>query len=242
MRKLLATFVIGGLLAGGFASTALADEQLAGNMGGPLADDSSVNRPIGFSFDFYGTGYTNIWIGSNGILAFGGQETDFSPSLFEFENDASGPAIAPLWTDLSPNIAGSILYVDSVPGEMSVIYTDVPRFANDAALNTFTVTLFSNGHIRYAYGDLLQGASLEETIVGLTDRSGSPTQLIDLSAQGGTILLPVSGDFSIVGEFFDDPLGPADLSNTTIDWVVPAPGALALLGLAGLVSRRRRRA
>ena len=177
MRKLLATFVIGGLLASGFASTALADEQLAGNMGGPLADDSSVNRPIGFSFDFYGTGYNNIWIGSNGILAFDGGETDFSPTLGEFENDFTGPAIAPLWTDLSPNIAGSILFVDSVPGEMSVIYTNVPRFANNKALNTFTVTLFSNGHIRYAYGDLLQGGSTEETIVGLTDRSGRPLLL-----------------------------------------------------------------
>ena len=242
MRKIFASIMVGGLLASGFASTALADEELASNMGGPLFDDSSVNRPIGFSFDFYGTGYTSIWIGSNGILAFTSGETDFSPSLGEFESDSSGPAIAPLWTDLSPNVAGSILYVDTVPGEMSVIYTNVPRFGANTALNTFTVTLFSNGHIRYAYGDLLQGTSLEETIVGLTDRSGSPTQLIDLSAQGGTILLPVSGAFSIVGELFDDPLGPADLSNTTIDWVVPAPGALALLGLAGLVSRRRRRA
>ncbi len=241
MRKILASIMVGGLLAGGFASTALADEELAFNLGGPLGDDASTNRPIGFAFNFYGVPYNNVWIGSNGILTFSAGENDFSPSLPEYESDVSGPMVAPLWTDLSPNISGSILYIDSVPGQMSVAYSAVPRFGTPAgtALNSFTVTLFSNGHILYDYGALNYGASIEETIVGLTDRGGSATVLIDLSAQGGTIPLPLPGN--IVGEFFDSPGGPIlDLANSSILWV-PAPGALALLGLAGLVSRRRRR-
>ncbi len=224
--------MIGGAAMGGI-------EELAGNLGGPLGDDSSVERSLGFTFSYYGADYSSVFIGSNGILAFGDTETDFSPSLPEFESDPSGPAVAPLWTDLSPNIAGSITLDTTVPGQATVNYVDVPRFGEETATNTFSVTLFENGNITFDYGDLNYGDSTEETIVGLTDRSGAITTEVDWSSMM-TWDLPAAG--TILGELYDDNDAGniLDLANSSLTFV-PAPGALALLGLAGLAGTRRRR-
>lgn len=226
----------GAAMIGGAATAGI--EELAGNLGGPLTDDASVERSLGFDFNFYGVDYGSVFIGSNGILSFGDAETDFSPSLPEFESDPSGPAVAGLWTDLSPNISGSITLDTTVPGQATVNYVDVPRFGQPDALNTFSVTLFENGNITFEYGDLGYGTSTEETIVGLTDRSGAITTEVDWSSMM-TWELPGAG--TILGELYDNAGGNAlDLANSTITFV-PAPGALALLGLAGLAGSRRRR-
>ena len=39
-----------------------------------LTDDSTATFPIGFSFEFYGTTYTDFWISSNGFLATTGSQ------------------------------------------------------------------------------------------------------------------------------------------------------------------------
>ncbi|MFZ4575251.1 MAG: proprotein convertase P-domain-containing protein, partial [Phycisphaerales bacterium] len=36
-----------------------------------LGDDNFLTAPIGFSFPFYGTSYTDVFVGSNGLLTFG---------------------------------------------------------------------------------------------------------------------------------------------------------------------------
>jgi len=70
--------------------------------------------------------------------------------------------------------------------------------------------------------------------------------IIDLASQG---LAFNTGSGSLLIEFFEsynDVDGATDAhyesGTVTIEYAVPAPGALALLGLAGIAGRRRRRA
>jgi len=63
----------------------------------PLSDDDFLYAPIGFTFPFYGTSYTGMYVGSNGFVTFGprgGQSSDWSTVNF-----SQGPNAVPgYWT------------------------------------------------------------------------------------------------------------------------------------------------
>lgn len=223
MRKLLATFVIGGLLAGGATTTATAN-----NLN--LGDDANANVALGFTFNFYGVDYNSIFVGSNGYITFGSGDTDFTESLGEFLGNQ--PRIAGFWDDLSPNNGGMVTAKGDA-NSMVVSFIDVPEFSNTGS-NTFSMTLHANGNIDFSYN----GMTAADAIVGLSPGGnlGNPGTAVDFSTSA-TWAIPGLGDQAIYQQF----TAGFDLDGLTISFV-PAPGALALLGLAGLVSRRRRRA
>ena len=70
--------------------------------------------------------------------------------------------------------------------------------------------------------------------------------IIDLASQGLEFTTGAGGLLVEFFESYDDVSGATDShyesGTVTIEYAVPAPGALALLGLAGIAGRRRRRA
>ncbi|MEZ5109290.1 MAG: hypothetical protein R2829_10015 [Bacteroidia bacterium] len=79
------------------------------------ADDAaSAALPLGFSFSFGGTNYTQVYASSNGMLSFSAANSTLSNSL----NTGTGrPIIAPLWDDLSGSATGSASYLTTgTPG------------------------------------------------------------------------------------------------------------------------------
>jgi hypothetical protein len=75
-----------------------------------LTDDSYTVTPValGFTFPFYGVGYTDLYIGSNGVIGF---SPDFLASLTN--NPMPTPVIpnnliAAFWDDLNPGAGGTI--------------------------------------------------------------------------------------------------------------------------------------
>ncbi len=226
MRKILATFVIGGLLAGGVTTTATAND-----LG--LGDDTFANVPLAFTFTFYGVDYNNIFVGSNGFVTFGGGDTDFSDTLGEFLSQE--PRIAPAWDDWSPNAGGQVTAKGDA-NSMTVTWDGVPSFTN-GGVNTFSTTLYANGNIDLTI-DSITSPEGNGIIVGLSPGGnlGNPGTLVDFS-NNLIQQVPGFGDQAIYETFGFN----TDLNGMTISFI-PAPGALALLGLAGLVSRRRRRA
>ena len=225
MRKILAPIVVGGLLAGGVTTTATPNDL-------NLGEDSFAFVPLDFTFTFYGVDYTGIWVNSNGNVTFVSGDAAFIENLPDFLNDQ--PRIAPAWDDWSPPGGGAVLAKGDA-NSMTVTWDGVEHY-DCCGSNTFSTTLYANGNIDLTIESITTG---DGAIVGLSPGGGlgSPGTAVDFS-ENLIQPLPGLGDQAVY-ELFT--AGSPDLNGMTISFV-PAPGALALLGLAGLVGTRRRRA
>src|SRR5687768_4421956 len=97
-----------------------------------LGDNAEQLVNIGFTFNFFGTDYTQLRISSNGVLGLGA-----GPSLTTLDDDqALGDGVDPnnivavAWDDLGPDMGGSIDYfiTGSAPFRKFIVdYTAVDR-------------------------------------------------------------------------------------------------------------------
>ncbi len=116
-----------------------------------LGDDAGTPAiPLGFTFTFFQVDYTNVYITSNGYLAF--DATD----LTDFSNDPMPSAtlpdniIAAVWDDYLPDGSETIRYKieGTAPNRVFVVdYIAMPHWVSGGggAPNTFQVQLFENG-------------------------------------------------------------------------------------------------
>ena len=107
-------------------------------------DDDQVSGalPIGFTFNFYGSNYTDFYISSNGFVTFtSGQDSGCcSGGLLPTSNDENN-LIALVWEDLNPSSGGTIRYetIGTAPDRILVMeYVDVPYYDTS---NTVTAQL-----------------------------------------------------------------------------------------------------
>jgi|GEM_PF-6138084 len=103
-----------------------------------LTDDAvTANIPIGFSFNFFGTAYTDCRIHSNGIVSFGGQTyTGFSAVTIPNGVAAPNNYIAGFYTDIDPSCGGTITYkmIGIAPNRQFVVtYTDIEPYYGSCA-------------------------------------------------------------------------------------------------------------
>lgn len=169
-----------------------------------LGDDDSVEVPLGFSFPFQGSGWSSVFVNSNGNLTFGSGDTDFSESTADFL--AGPPRIAPLWDDLSPNQGGLVLFEDGGTSA-TITFLGVPEFFATTG-NTFSVTLDAGGDVAIDYGPV----AAADALVGVTEGGGAadPGET-DLSNAG---TLPVTGTTYELFTFSD----PVDLGGAALDF------------------------
>ena len=105
---------------------------------GPTTDDSQVTANLGFSFQFYGSLYTQMVVSSNGYLAIPGQNgTSYSNTVLPNAATPNG-IICGYWCDLNPASAGSggIRYqtVGVAPNRRFVVhYNGVHRYGTTLA-------------------------------------------------------------------------------------------------------------
>ncbi|MBZ0136168.1 MAG: putative Ig domain-containing protein [Planctomycetes bacterium] len=125
-----------------------------------LGDDelSSAISPNGFSFDYFGTTYTEFKVCSNGFIVIGGAGT--LDSSIPFPSWAPGLTIAPLWRDLYPtNATGSDgIGWEFSGGVLTIEWDEVPCFVTGFQLATpyanVQVVLDTNDNsIEFRYGD-----------------------------------------------------------------------------------------
>ncbi|MEE2839595.1 MAG: hypothetical protein VYC91_03610 [Acidobacteriota bacterium] len=155
-----------------------------------LEDDDGVAFQFtqGFTFPFFGTTFSEIFVNSDGNLTLGiggGSTADRDEDRF-----LSGPArIAPLFTDLNPEEAGEVS-ASSDSGQVTFTWEDVPEFSAQGGrpANRFSVTLFESGDILFSYQtlDITPDDNLQ-AIVGISPGLLSAGNPVDLSSQESLI-------------------------------------------------------
>uniref|UniRef100_UPI0023EBECA8 beta strand repeat-containing protein n=1 Tax=Chryseolinea sp. H1M3-3 TaxID=3034144 RepID=UPI0023EBECA8 len=110
-----------------------------------LGDNSEQLVNIGFTFNFFGTDYTQLRIGSNGVLGLGGAPTVTSLDDNQALGDAVNPnnIIAVAWDDLTPDLGGAVSYF--ITGSAPFRKFVVDYIAVDRA-GAFTITAQAQLH------------------------------------------------------------------------------------------------
>ncbi|MCW3103557.1 MAG: hypothetical protein JWO09_1997 [Bacteroidetes bacterium] len=127
---------------------------LTGGTSTSATDDSQVGPlPIGFSFCFFGTSYTQFYIGSNGWLAFTGQPTTYTSATIPStaagvpKNCIMGP-----WQDWNPGVAGGpyINYqtLGTAPNRKLVVnWNNIPMYSCTTTHGTFQVVIYETSNV-----------------------------------------------------------------------------------------------
>lgn len=129
--------------------------------------DSELITLNQFTFPYYGRGYTEVWVSSNGYLNFK-QEVNYQNnySLPEQSYRPHG-ALAAFWDDLDTAVGGDIYYLETSTS-LTVQYETVAK-DDGSGTNTFQIVLHADGSIDYFYKEL--NGDLDECTVGLQNVS-----------------------------------------------------------------------
>lgn len=133
-----------------------------------LGDDTSLSVGLPFAFAFYENNYSNVTIGSNGYLTFGGYGSSYGNSELPNSNEPNN-IIAAFWDDLYPGYGGGVSY-QTIDDKFIVQYTDVPFYNSSGNRNTFQIILHRDGNIVLQY--LTMGSSASAT-TGIENSTGS---------------------------------------------------------------------
>ncbi|MBN1815052.1 MAG: hypothetical protein JXA14_24675, partial [Anaerolineae bacterium] len=160
---------------------------------------------IGFGFTFYGQTYTQFYVDSNGYIGFDGTQVESV-----YANAPMGHAgrpnnlVAPFWDDLDPSQGGQVRYLTSgsTPNRFLVVeWNSVPLW-DTADYQTFQVTLYENGNIRFQYPNARQGTGgdLRYATAGIENADGSIgleyPQLVPIGENRAVQFVPNQQDYN----------------------------------------------
>ena len=123
-------------------------------------DDSEPVAITGFTFPFYGTAYSQVYVSSNGLLSFGYGNN--SPGNSQIPGPgAPQNAIAAFWDDLDTRTTGTVYYKQEA-SRLIIQFQSVGRYSGTGSY-TFQAVLHSSGKIELRYKTmtgLLNSASI----------------------------------------------------------------------------------
>jgi hypothetical protein len=190
-----------------------------------LGDDGvlPVPLPAGVAIPFYGTSYTSLFVCVNGFVTFGGPDSDFTPTEFEFNFGL--PRLAPFWTDLVQGSGAVRAIVDASPPSgiptVRIEWSGVSDFGGAGFTHDFAVDIDALGALTISW-PVTNFASIYSTLIGMGPGYGlSQAGIKDL----GTLRTqaPLGG----VNESFYEWFGLASMPGYT-------PGVNRPYDLAGL--------
>ncbi|HEX6098540.1 MAG TPA: Ig-like domain-containing protein [Thermoanaerobaculia bacterium] len=138
-------------------------------------DDCTFLRNLPFPFPFYGTTWSQVYVGTNGYVTFGAGDQTYTETLPAFN---TLPRISAFFDDLYGDTSGGMYINDTLPGRFVITHKTVPHYEYDGS-NTLQIILFADGRIQFAY----RGMTALETgaIVGLTPGPNRPFLQLDYS-------------------------------------------------------------
>jgi hypothetical protein len=176
-----------------------------------LSDDSFVQQPLGFAFPWYGTFFSQIFVGSNGYVTFLTGSSQKNPTALGLRS--LPPAIAPLYGDLDPGSGGTVRFLTDQSSRFGLCFTGVPA-AGTALPVSFSVIADAGLRISTNYGSV---ASVP-FVVGLAPGFGSGV-LFPLNLSAGPHAIPGG---SVPYEVFAP--GAFDLGGASVVWTLSPTG------------------
>jgi PKD repeat protein len=132
-----------------------------------------------FPFEFYGRGYTNIYIAAHGVAGFNRTQLDF-PAVRQIPSDwAPNGIICPFWMWMKATNGGTILAGEYglAPHRKAVFsWIDVHEVNSPTSRFTFQIILHESGHISMQYREVENVSSFyargKSASIGIEDDSG----------------------------------------------------------------------
>jgi len=153
-------------------STTYGLQPTAGFVAGPTGDDGFGGPyTMPFSFNFYGSAYTDLYIGTNGYITFGSGSGDRFTQTYP-STTAPNNMISMFYCDLNV-AAGQVTYgtVGVAPNRIFVVdFTNVPELSG-TGLHSGQIQLFENGRIEIHIG--LVSSSTRAKSLGVENAAGT---------------------------------------------------------------------
>ncbi len=138
-------------------------------------DDYSDAIDIGFAFPWYENEYTQLFIGSNGIITFGSGSSSRYNAGFP-NSGVPNNMIAMWWDDLDPEENGYIYYYhDVIYGRFIVSFVDIRsyEYPDGTGSYNFQAIFYPNGKVTVQYGTMDPGDdNLTSASIGIENEFG----------------------------------------------------------------------
>jgi hypothetical protein len=147
-----------------------------------LTDDDAAAVDLQFTFEFFGAGWTQLYVSANGAVSFGGDlAARASHEAVEFFNDY--PKIAALFMDHHP-AAGGAVYCKSEADRVTVTWHNVREYGT-IRTNTFQLVLYNNHSFEIFYSDINTNYAVngEPVITGIHPGGEPQLDPVDFSTE-----------------------------------------------------------
>jgi len=179
---------------------------------------------IGFAFPWYDNEYTELYIGSNGIITFG-SGSSATTNLNIPNTNAPNDMVAMWWDDLDPSDGGNIYYYhDVATGRFIVSFVDIPNYqypSGTGSLN-FQAILYPNGKVTVQYGTMDPGSDatgLNSATIGIENAAGDDG--LEVVYNAAYMHNNMAIDFTVVRWLWVEPSGgllePFTSTNVTVN-------------------------
>nr|MBN2278861.1 trypsin-like peptidase domain-containing protein [candidate division Zixibacteria bacterium] len=144
-----------------------------------LLDDDSYAGPfdIGFAFNFYGNVYTQLYVGSNGIIGFDTTSMKLRQRTPLPTATTPNNIMAWLWDDLDPTDdanPGAQVLIHNDGSRCVIQFVDYPEYnAATGDVITAEVVLYNDGTIIYQYLSIASGFDVSSCAVGIESADGT---------------------------------------------------------------------
>jgi PKD repeat protein len=200
---------------------------LTGATTGPTGNNGHVVVPIGFSFNYIGTNYTQARLSTNGWISLNESGTTSSANANLFTVTIPNTTVTPWWDDLTDDATSIVSFKTEGTAPLRIFTAEwyrVPTYSSGAAARiSFQVKFYETTNvIEFHYGSLETGThnASESASIGIEDATGGSGHFFEAttgSSTTGVTNLVSTTNWPIVNYRFSPPSPAQIFQNITIN-------------------------